>query len=92
MKFGLLNAGMLWGLAAIAIPLLIHLWNKRRRQVVDWAAMMFLTGEMGSPTRHRVQITEWLLLATRMGLLATFALALARPFWSLAGSETTFRI
>ena len=28
--------------AAAAIPVILHLWNRRRQHVVDWAAMQFL--------------------------------------------------
>ena len=30
---------MLFGLAALSIPIIIHLLNRRRYEVVDWGAM-----------------------------------------------------
>lgn len=69
---------MLWGLAGVSIPVIIHLLNRRRAAVIDWGAMQFL--DLGRRARRRFQITEWLLLAGRMALLALVALAVARPF------------
>ena len=79
MSWGLLHWGMLAGLAGAAIPVVIHLLNRRRTTVVDWGAMQFL--ELGRRARLKFQLSELLLLAGRMALLAIVALALARPFW-----------
>ena len=38
-----LNPIMLAGLAAVAIPIVIHLWNRNRFQVVTWAARKGIT-------------------------------------------------
>src|SRR5436189_5539109 len=78
MTFGFLNLLMLFGLAALVIPPLIHLLNRRRFQVVDWGAMQFL--QISETTRRRLLIEELLLMALRMGLIALFVLALAAPF------------
>ena len=37
-----LNLAMLAGLAAVAIPIIIHLLNRQRATIVDWGAMRFL--------------------------------------------------
>lgn len=74
-----LYPAMLIGLVGMAIPIVIHLLNRRRRDVVDWGAMQFL--ELGRRARrHRIELTEALLMAVRMLLLALVAIALARPF------------
>ena len=78
-SWGLVHWGMLAGLAGVAIPVVIHLLNRRRTTVVDWGAMQFL--ELGRRARLKFQLSELLLLAGRMALLAIVALALARPFW-----------
>jgi hypothetical protein len=76
---GLLNLGMLAGLAAASIPVIIHLLNRRRHRVVDWAAMRFL--KMSFVTRHRrLRIEELILLLLRTLLIVVLVLALARPF------------
>ncbi len=77
---GVLNATMLVGLAGVAIPLVIHLLNRRTDPVVDWGAMQFL--EFSPRERRRLHLAEILLMLARMALLAMVALALARPFWT----------
>ena len=74
-----LNAIMLFGLAAVAIPIIIHILNRRRARVVDWAAMQFLAESVASRNR-RVLLEEILLMGLRCLLLGLLALALARPF------------
>jgi hypothetical protein len=78
MTFGLLNLLMLFGLAAVAIPPIIHLLNRRRYTVVDWGAMQFL--QISEAKRRRLLIEELLLMLLRMGLIAVMVLALAAPF------------
>ncbi|REJ93045.1 MAG: hypothetical protein DWQ34_11235, partial [Planctomycetota bacterium] len=51
MSFGLLNGLMLLGLAAVALPVIVHLISKRKFDVVQWGAMQFL--ELGRRTRRR---------------------------------------
>ncbi|MFI4983269.1 MAG: BatA domain-containing protein, partial [Nevskiales bacterium] len=69
---------MLLGLIGLAIPILIHLLNRRRYNVVDWGAMQFL--QISEATRRRIMIEELLLMLLRMGLIAIFVMALAGPF------------
>src|SRR5947208_16262171 len=73
----LLNAALLFGLAAVAIPPIIHLLNRKRYDVVRWGAMRFL--EVSEQTRRRVFLEELLLMVIRMGLIALMVLALAAP-------------
>jgi hypothetical protein len=77
MYFTFLNWLMLFGLAAVAIPPLIHLLNRRRYNVVDWGAMQFLL--ISDAKRRRLLIEELLLMALRMLLIAVMVLALAAP-------------
>src|SRR5438093_2292989 len=79
-QFG--SAGMLaWGLAA-ALPLLIHLWSRRKHREEPWAAMAFLLAALRKNAR-RIQLEQWILLAVRTGILLLFALALADPQLSI---------
>ena len=84
MTWGVLNAAMLAGLLGVLIPLLVHLWSRRHEEMIDWGAMMFL--ELGERERRRPRLAGWLVMLTRMALLALVALALARPFWTPSGS------
>src|SRR5216684_1260810 len=75
---GFISLAMLIGLAGVAIPIIIHLLNRKRFQVVDWGAMQFL--QISETTRRRLLIEEILLLLLRTGLIAILVLALAAPF------------
>lgn len=75
------------GLAAIAIPIAIHLLMRRRRKPTPWAAMRFLM-EAIRRRRRRLQLEKLLLLAVRCLLVAAIALALGRPtLRGLAGNS-----
>src|SRR5690349_2547428 len=76
-----LNMAMLAGLAAVLIPPIIHLLNRRRYEVIDWGAMQFL--QVSEVTRRRLLIEELLLMLLRMGLLAVLVFAIAGPFLDL---------
>jgi len=74
-----LNWAMLAGLAAVAIPIIIHLLNRQRATVVDWGAMRFLFQSL-TMRRRRIMLEEIILLALRCLVVALLVLALARPF------------
>ncbi len=69
---------LLAGIALTAIPIAIHLFNRRRYKIVDWAAMHYLLAAM-KRNRRRLQFESLLLLATRCLLLLLAGAALARP-------------
>lgn len=69
---------MLIGLVTIAIPIIIHLLNRRKAEVIEWGAMQFLLDSVVSRKR-RILIEEILLLLLRCLLLALLVLAMARP-------------
>lgn len=69
------HATLFWGgFAAVSLPILIHLLNRRRFRVRDWAAMKFLLDSLRK-NRRRLRIEELILLAVRC--LAVFMLAAA---------------
>lgn len=70
---------MLFALAAIAIPVLIHIFNRSKAEVVRWGAMQFLLASVTTQQR-RILLEEMILLALRCVMLALVALAMARPF------------
>jgi len=75
---------LLIGLVAASIPIVIHLLNKRRFRIVDWAAMEFLLASMRKNNR-RLRIEEILLLVLRTLLVALLAFAVARPILGSGG-------
>ncbi len=74
-----LKISMLLGLAAVAIPIVIHLLNRSKPKVHDWGAMQFLLASVTARSR-RIRIEDAILLCLRCLGLAALALALARPF------------
>ena len=69
------------GLAALAIPVLIHLIQRERKNVVQFPSLMFVRRIPYSSIRRR-RIHNWALLAMRLAALALIVAAFARPFFA----------
>ena len=82
-----LNLAALTGLAAISIPIIIHLLNQFQVKEVTWAAMRFLQ-ESIEKNQRRLQLEDILLLILRCLLIALLIFALSRPTW-MSGEHTT---
>lgn len=78
---GFLAPVMLIGLAALAVPIAIHLIGRSRARVVKSAALDFLLATKRR-TARRLRIRERLLFLVRLIACAAIALALAKPFTS----------
>ena len=78
MPFSFLNLAFLAGLAAAAIPVLIHLFSRRRQKRIEFSSLQFIE-EIAKRRVRRVTITQWLILALRVLVLTLVALALMRP-------------
>jgi hypothetical protein len=75
---GFLNPWVLAGLAAVSVPVAIHLLNKLRIQRTRWAAMRFVQESLRKNQR-RLQIEDLLLLILRCLVVAALVIAFARP-------------
>lgn len=64
-------------LAALLLPLLIHLARRDQQQLIDFAALRWLSAK--PRPRHRIRFDDWPLLLVRLLLLALLAVLLARP-------------
>ncbi|KRG42885.1 hypothetical protein ARC78_07820 [Stenotrophomonas pictorum JCM 9942] len=64
-------------LAALLLPLLIHLARRSEQRVIDFAALRWLSAR--PRPRRRIRFDEWPLLVLRLLLLALLAVLLARP-------------
>jgi hypothetical protein len=73
-----LNPLFLFGLFAAAIPILIHLFTRRRPREVRFPSLEFLA-EVNQSEIRRLRLKQWLLLALRTLAIAAIALAMARP-------------
>ncbi len=80
-----LNGALLAGAAALAIPILIHLFHKSRFQVVKWGAMHLLETVVRTNQR-RVRLEQLILLLIRAAIPVLLALTMARPIWQ--GAKT----
>src|SRR3954465_8335656 len=86
-----LAPAFLAGLAAIAVPVLIHLINPERKIVVEFPSLMFLQ-RIPYRSIRRQKIRHLLLLILRCLALALFVLAFARPWFQRskhAGAATS---
>lgn len=72
------------GLAALLVPLLLHLARRREQRVLRFAAMRWLPA--GRAPRRRLRLQERRLLALRLLLLAIAALWLAQPLLQDVGT------
>jgi hypothetical protein len=72
---------LLWGLLAAAIPVIIHLLNRRRHKTVMWAAMQFLL-KATRESRGKKKLRHILILTCRTLGVAALATAAARPLLS----------
>jgi len=75
----LATAAVAVGIAAV--PIVIHLLNRKRHAVVAWAAMRFLLAAQKRNVR-RLRLEQWLLLASRVliGVLLVAAMAAVMPW------------
>jgi len=69
----------LWGLLAVLIPLAIHLFNFRRTKRVYFTNVSFLR-EIETEKSSFRKLKHWLILASRMLVLACLAIAFAQPY------------
>src|SRR5437879_7623545 len=73
------NIAMLAGLAGLAVPILIHLLLKRKKQRLRFSTLQFFMRHDEHSSQRR-KLRNLLLLAVRLLLLAVLVLAFARPF------------
>jgi hypothetical protein len=67
------------GLAAIAIPIIIHLFNFRKYKKVYFTNVQFLK-ELKQESDSKSKLKEWLILAMRILAISCLVFAFAQPF------------
>ncbi len=82
-----LAPAVLAGLAALSLPVIIHLLNKLRIREVRWAAMRFLL-TAAQKNQRRVKMQDLLLLILRCLVLALLVFAFARPTFEKIAKST----
>ncbi len=73
-----LNPLVLLGLAAASIPILLHLFNLRKLQTVEFSTLAFLK-ELQKTKIRKLKMTQLLLLLLRVLIVVFAVLAFARP-------------
>ncbi|HHH75592.1 MAG TPA: hypothetical protein ENL03_01040, partial [Phycisphaerae bacterium] len=73
------------GAAAASAPIIIHLLNRRRFKILDWAAMRFLLESLRK-NRKRLRIEEIIMLVIRTLVVLLLAAFLGMMIWQ---SQTT---
>ena len=74
-----LYPGILYALAAISIPILVHLFNFRRFKKVQFSNVEYLK-EIKQETKSKSKIKHFLILCSRILAVAAIVLAFAQPF------------
>jgi len=87
----LLQPTFLFAMAAIAVPITLHLVFRRPTRIVKLGSVRFLS-ELMRETANRRKLRRWLLLALRCGCLALLALLFARPFVRAAHESDAERL
>src|SRR5215208_7061882 len=72
------------GLILASVPIIIHLLNRRRFRLVEWAPMKYLKLTIKT-NRRRLRIEQLILLAVRTLVVLLLVFAVARPVISRGG-------
>ncbi len=83
MKF--VHPEILWGLLALSIPIIVHLFNFRKFKRVLFPNIEFLR-EIKQETHNKSKLKHLLILAARCLAIAAIVFAFAQPFIPLQGS------
>ena len=80
-----LSPWFLAGLAALAVPILVHLIHKERKEVVEFPSLMFIQ-RIPYKSVKRNQIRHWLLFLLRCAAIILLIAAFARPLFDRESS------
>ncbi|MCC7044208.1 MAG: BatA domain-containing protein [Acidobacteria bacterium] len=70
------------GLAAVAVPIFVHLIQRERRNVIEFPSLMFVQ-RIPYESVERRRIHNWPLLLLRLAALMAIVAAFARPFFGM---------
>lgn len=80
MPFAFLAPLFLFALAAIVVPIVVHLREKQRKNVVEFPSLMFLH-QIPFRSVQKRRIRHWALLTLRVLAIALLVAAFSRPFF-----------
>ncbi len=84
---GVLTPLFFVALAGLAIPVLIHLIQREKKQIMRFPSLMFVQ-RVPYKSIQRRRIHNWLLLLVRMAAIALIVAAFARPFFNSGAIDT----
>lgn len=82
---GFLSPWFLAGIAAVGLPLYVHLLRQYKRTPQPFSSLMFFERRIQSSVKHR-RLRYFMLLAMRLALIVLLALAFANPFVNRASA------
>jgi hypothetical protein len=88
---GFLSPWFLLGLAAIGLPIYVHLLRRHTTPPLPFSSLMFFERGTQSSTRHR-RLRYLLLFSLRAALLLLLVLAFANPFIRWAGANVNNKL
>lgn len=74
-----LNPLMLWGLAAVSIPILIHIFNLKRTKKIEFSTLMFLK-EIQQSKYKKIKLKQLLILLCRIAFIIFLVLMFSKPY------------
>ncbi|MCF2502375.1 BatA domain-containing protein [Dyadobacter sp. CY107] len=81
-----LNPHMLWGMCAVALPVIIHFWYQKKGKQLAWAASQWLLDK--TSLQHRgIRLDEIPLLLIRCVLVILLAILLSQPVAKWLGKD-----
>jgi hypothetical protein len=75
---GFLNSLFLFGLAAMALPIVIHILSRRRLRKVPFSSLEFIV-ELSQRRMSKVNLRRWIVLLLRTLAIVLLVVAFARP-------------
>lgn len=83
-----LNPAILWALAAVSIPILIHIFNLKKTKKIEFSTLMFLK-EIQQSKYKKIKLKQLLILLCRIAFIILFVMMFAKPFYNgyLGGGE-----
>ncbi|MCB0723078.1 MAG: BatA and WFA domain-containing protein [Ignavibacteriae bacterium] len=83
-----INPLILFGLAAVSVPILIHLFNLRKVQKVEFSTLMFIK-ELQKTKLKRIKLKQLILLLLRCLAIVFLVFAFAKPVFKGFGGSSS---
>src|SRR4051812_44012816 len=70
------------GLAALAVPVIVHLIQREKKDILEFPSLMFIQ-RIPYQSVERRRIHNWMLFALRVAAMVLIILAFSRPFFAV---------